>query len=149
MKASMIYHWLMKLVLRFDKKKLEKFRFQKMIHEFFHKSFWYFFLECNSSWAIDEGNASWSLYISIQLLAWWQLWSFIVRQVKYKMFLHPNEPPQMIFFISCKMTWGRTIKNRAQFYWIRFLKMNEIENDFNEIWSPNLIFWYKNRFQED
>ena len=27
--------------------------------------------------------------------------------------------------------------------------MNKIENDFNEICSPNLIFQYKNCFQED
>ena len=27
--------------------------------------------------------------------------------------------------------------------------MNKIENDFNKICSPNLIFEYKNNFQED
>ena len=29
------------------------------------------------------------------------------------------------------------------------LNLNKIENDFNEICSPNLIFSYKNHFQED
>ena len=30
-------------------------------------------------------------------VAWWRLCNFIVRQVKFNMFLHPNEPPQRIF----------------------------------------------------
>ena len=35
-------------------------------------------------------------------LAWWQLWNFIVRQVKFNRFLHPNENPQRIFW---KLVW--------------------------------------------
>ena len=30
-------------------------------------------------------------------LVWWQLWNFIVRQVNFNIFLHPNEPPQKGF----------------------------------------------------
>ena len=30
-------------------------------------------------------------------IVWWQLWNFIVRQVNFNSFLHPNEPPRRIF----------------------------------------------------
>ena len=30
--------------------------------------------------------------------AWWRLRNFMVRQVKFNLFLHPNEPPQRIFW---------------------------------------------------
>ena len=40
-------------------------------------------------------------------LAWWQLWNFIVRQVKFNSFLLPNEQPQSIFWYLVKpFNWG-------------------------------------------
>jgi len=30
-------------------------------------------------------------------LVWWQFWNFIVRQVNFNSFLHPNKPHQRIF----------------------------------------------------
>ena len=36
--------------------------------------------------------------LKIPVIAWWWLWNFIVRQVKFNLFLHPNEPPQRILW---------------------------------------------------
>ena len=49
MKARIIFHGLTKLVLRFDKEKLEKLRFQLLIPESFHKSFQDLFLGCDGN----------------------------------------------------------------------------------------------------
>ena len=32
------------------------------------------------------------------MLVWWQLWNFSWNQMKFYTFLHPNEPPQTIFW---------------------------------------------------
>ena len=37
--------------------------------------------------------------VSICWLVWWWLCNFMVRQVNFNSFLHPNEPPQRIFDI--------------------------------------------------
>ena len=47
------------------------------------------------------------------------------------------------FLICCKTTWGRAIENRAEFFKLSFfeyLNINKIEDDINEICSPNLMF---------
>ena len=36
-------------------------------------------------------------------LVWWLLWNFIIRQMKFNRFLHPNEPLQRIFLYLVRL----------------------------------------------
>ena len=48
----------------------------------------------NQSLLSGGGSEQW---LEVPLLGWWQLWNFIVWQVKFNRFLHPNEHYQRIF----------------------------------------------------
>ena len=37
------------------------------------------------------------------LLVWWQFYNFIVRHMKFNIFLHPNEHPQRIFWYIIRL----------------------------------------------
>ena len=57
-----------------------------------------------------------------QLLVWWKLWNFIMRQVKFNRFSHPNEyVSSKDFLMSCKNFWLKAIKS-----WVNFYKMNDV-----------------------
>ena len=58
------------------------------------------------SWLVEHGGKKVTLQNLTKMkflrrnhqVAWWQLWSFIVRQANFNRFLHPNENPKRIFW---------------------------------------------------
>ena len=91
----------------------------------------------------------WELALGGGTVVWWKMWNFIVRQVNFNSFLHPNEPPQRIFWYLVRKLKAEQSKighNLTEYIW---LNMNKIENDFDKTCSPNLIFQNKNRFLLD
>ena len=70
-----------------------------------------------------------SLELQECIVARWQLWNFIVRQVKFNMFLHPNEPPRRIFWFIVRKLEAEPSKIghsfTKYFFWI-WMKLKTI-----------------------
>ena len=65
---------------------------------------------------------------------------YVVRQVNLNRFLHPNEPPQRIFWYLVRKLEAELSKIGHNFTKSVCLNMNKIEKDFTKACSPNLIF---------